>query len=79
MAAVQFPEETAVLVAVTPPGADNGVAAVRRRRLRRLRLAYEISDRERGRVTCYVAQAEDHWDDGARAQLAMVGVTYRNR
>ncbi len=77
MAAVQFSDETAVLIAVSPGGGDTTVAAVRRRRLRRVRLAYELSARESGRASPYVAEAEDHWDDGARAQLGMVGVTYR--
>ncbi len=87
MAVVQFSGERAVLVAVSAggesvtavsPAGDSVVAAVRRRRLRRVHLAHELSRRERGRAASCAVEAEDHWDDGARAQLAMVGFTYRS-
>ncbi len=77
MAAVQFSDEMAVVVAVAPARRDSRAVA-RRRRLRLVRLAHELSRRERGRAVSGAVEAEDHWDDGARAQLAMVGVTYRS-
>ena len=78
MTAVQFSEDMAVLAAVAPTGVDGGVATVRRRlHLRRVRGAHQVSARQRGRAASSFAEAEDHWDDGARAQLAMVGISYR--
>ncbi|HEV3401113.1 MAG TPA: hypothetical protein VG078_04765 [Acidimicrobiales bacterium] len=80
MAAVQFDNGVEFLLAVSAPPADAvTVAAIRRRRfhLRRLARAHQLSGQEVAPVPPAAVEPEDHWDDGARASLAMVGVTYR--
>jgi hypothetical protein len=80
MAAVQFDNGVEFLVAVSAPQADAvTVAAVRRRRLhlRRVARLYQLSRHEVAPAASPAAEPEDHWDDGARASLAMVGVTLR--
>ncbi len=80
MAAVQFDNGVDLLVAVSPPCAGTkatGPRRVRAREFRRVRRLYAISRYEVTVGTASGPEPEDHWDDGARASLAMVGVTYR--
>ncbi len=77
MTAVQWSEETAVIVAVSPTPPEGAAVVVRRRRLRRVRGLDEVSRHRREPGASHLVEAEDHWDDGARAQLAMAGITYR--
>jgi hypothetical protein len=75
--AVQLDNGTEVLLAVSAPPRSGrpSVTAVRRRRARRVLAIWR-----RDVVVATPPSApepEDHWDDGARASLAMVGVTYR--
>lgn len=83
MAAVQFDNGVDLLVAVSPPCAGTKATSPRRlraarvRRARRIRRLYAISRYEVAVSTASGPEPEDHWDDGARASLATVGVTYR--
>ena len=75
MAAVQFDKGVEVLLAVSaPPSARPSRAAIRRRRVRRV---HAIWRHEVVGASPSGPEPEDHWDDGARASLAMVGFTYR--
>ncbi len=82
MAAVQFDNGVEFLVAVSAPRADtdaDAVAAVRRRRLglRRVAHRHQMGPHDVAPAASPTVEPEDHWDDGARASLAMVGVTFR--
>ncbi len=76
MAAVQFDNGVEVLLAVSAPRPNRpSLAVVLRRRVRRVHAIWRHEVVAATRPS--VAEPEDHWDDGARASLAMVGVTYR--
>ncbi len=80
MAAVQFDNGVEFVVAVSAPRADAvAVATVGRRRLllRPLARAHQMSCSDVAPTPSSPVDPEDHWDDGARASLAMVGVTFR--
>jgi hypothetical protein len=81
MAAVQFDNGVDVLLTVSAPRPNTAVAAVPRRRLglslRRARRLHEMSRYDMAPAASSEAEPEDHWHDGARASLAMVGVTFR--
>jgi hypothetical protein len=75
MAAVQIDNGVEVVLAVSAPRSRRPtVATVLRRRMYRV---HNIWRRQAVADILPVAEPEDHWDEGARASLAMVGVTYR--
>ena len=83
MAAVQFDRSGGSVAPAPSRRRSSTTADVGGRRGRRLRLADARTDSRACRAyddaddaTAPTREPEDHWTDGARAQLAMVGVAF---